>query len=396
MIKIRLKKGEGRTISAGGIWIFDNEIAEADGSYQNGEIVEVVSYKDDFIGYGYINDHSKIRIRLLTRHKDEQIDGSFFHRLLDHALRYRLNVLDDLSSFRVVFSDADRLPGLIVDKYEDLLVFEIDTLGMDVRKEILVKEILSVFSEHGIPISAVYERSDSRVRALEGLEKVNGPLYGNCPDEIIIQENGIRFIVDIANGQKTGHFLDQKENHFAVRNICRNKKVLDCCTHTGGFALSAAVTAKEVHGIDASKTAIDQAIRNSELNGFHNTEFIVADVFDYLNDLEQSGEKYDVIILDPPAFTKSRNSIRNASKGYREINYRAMKCLESGGYLVTCSCSEYITRDLFTQIILQSANDAHKRLKMIECRAQSKDHPIILGNNISEYLKCMIFEVNDR
>ncbi|MBQ6560328.1 MAG: class I SAM-dependent rRNA methyltransferase [Erysipelotrichaceae bacterium] len=396
MIKIRLKKGEGRTVSSGGLWVYDNEIAEADGTYLNGEIVEVVSYKDDFIGYGYINDHSKIRIRLLSRHPEVVIDNAFFHRLLENALRYRLNVLDDLSSFRVVFSDADRLPGLIVDKYEDILVFEIDTLGMDVRKDILTKEILSVFAKHSITIKGIYERSDSRVRSLEGLDKVNGPLYGECPEEVIIQENGIRFIVDIANGQKTGHFLDQKENHYAIRNICREKKVLDCCTHTGGFALSAAVTAKEVIGIDASKTAIDQAIRNSELNGFCNTRFIVADVFDYLNALEDSNEKFDVIILDPPAFTKSRNSVKNASKGYREINYRAMKCLKSGGFLVSCSCSEYITRDLFTRIIFQSANDAHKRLKMTECRAQSKDHPIILGNNISEYLKCMIFEVSDR
>ncbi|MBR4462327.1 MAG: class I SAM-dependent rRNA methyltransferase [Erysipelotrichaceae bacterium] len=396
MVKIRLKKGEGRTISAGGLWVYDNEIAEADGTYLNGEIVEVVSYKDDFIGYGYINDHSKIRIRMLSRYQNETIDDAFFHRLLENALNYRLNVLDDLSSFRVVFSDADRLPGLIVDKYEDILVFEIDTLGMDMRKDILVKEILSVFDEKSLTIKGIYERSDSRVRSLEGLEKVTGPLYGECLDEVIIQENGIRFLVDIANGQKTGHFLDQKENHYAIRNLCRDKKVLDCCTHTGGFALSAAMTAKEVTGIDASKTAIEQAKRNSELNGFTNTEFLVADIFDYLNELEESDEKYDVIILDPPAFTKSKNSIKNASKGYREINYRAMKCLKSGGFLVTCSCSEYITRDLFTRIILQSANDAHKRLKMIECRAQSKDHPIILGNNISEYLKCLIFEVNDR
>ena len=396
MVKIKLKKGEGRTISAGGLWVYDNEIAEADGSYLNGDIVEVVSYKDDFIGYGYINDHSKIRIRILSRHYQETIDDTFFHHLLEHALHYRLNVLDDLSSFRVVFSDADRLPGLIVDKYEDILVFEIDTLGMDIRKEILVKEILSVFQENGISIKGIYERSDSRVRALEGLEKVNGLLFGEVPEEVIIQENGIRFAVDIMNGQKTGHFLDQKENHYAIRNICRNRKVLDCCTHTGGFALSAALTAKEVIGIDASKTAIEQAIRNSELNGFHNTSFLVADIFDYLKQLEDTGERFDVIILDPPAFTKSKNSIRNASKGYREINYRAMKCLRSGGFLVTCSCSEYISRELFTQIILQSANDAHKRLKMTECRAQSKDHPIILGNNISEYLKCLIFEVNDR
>ena len=396
MTKITLKKGEGRTVSAGGIWIFDNEIQEADGSYLNGEIVEVVSYKGDFIGYGYINDHSKIRIRLLSRHQGEKIDEAFFHERIAKALRYRLNVLDDVSSCRIVFSDADGLPGLIIDKYEDILVFEIDTLGMAVRKEMLVKETLNVFAEHAISIQGIFERSDSRVRVLEGLNKENGILYGDCPEEVIIDENGIRFAVDIINGQKTGHFLDQKENHLAIRNICRNKRVLDCCTHTGGFALSAASTAKEVIGIDASKAAIEQAERNSRLNGFTNTAFLIADVFDYLNELEEKNEKFDVIILDPPAFTKSHNSIKNATKGYKEINYRAMRCLVSGGYLVTCSCSEYISRDLFTKIILNSANDAHKRLKMIECRAQSKDHPIILGNNISEYLKCLIFEVNDR
>ena len=396
MTKITLKKGEGRTISSGGIWIYDNEIDKADGSYLNGEIVEVVSYKDDFIGYGYINDHSKIRIRLLSRHQGEIIDDAFFHGLLEKALCYRLNVLDDLGSFRVVFSDADRLPGLIIDKYEDILVFEIDTLGMAIRKEILVKKILAIFEKHGIFIKGIYERSDSRVRALEGLPKEDGVLYGDCPEEVIINENGIKFAVDIVNGQKTGHFLDQKENHYAIRHLCKGKKVLDCCTHTGGFALSAAMTAKEVIGIDASKTAIEQALRNSELNGFTNTTFLTADVFDYLNELEEKGETFDVIILDPPAFTKSHNSVKNATKGYKEINYRAMRCLVPGGFLVTCSCSEYISRDMFTKIILNSANDAHKRLRMVECRAQSKDHPIILGNNITEYLKCLIFEVNDR
>ena len=395
MVKVKLKRNEGRTISAGGLWVFDNEIDNIDGSYINGDIVKVVSYKDDYLGYGYINDNSKIRIRLLSRNKDEVIDREFFkNRILD-AWNYRKSVVDT-SSCRIVFSDSDRLPGLIIDKFNDILVFEIDTLGMDVRKQMLVEVCLEVLKQDDVEIKGIYERSDARVRLLEGLERVKGYLYGEFDTVIEIEENGVRFKVDIDNGQKTGHFLDQKYNHLAIRNICKDKTVLDCCTHTGGFALSAAKVAKKVIGIDASKLAIDQAIENSKLNNFDNTEFIVADVFDYLKDMEEKNIKFDVVILDPPAFTKSKSSLKNASKGYKEINYRAMKILNPGGFLITCSCSEYMNKELFNKIILNASNDAHKRLKLVEARSQSADHPIILGNNVSEYLKCLIFQVNDR
>lgn len=392
---VKLKKNEGRTISSGGLWIFDNEIDVIDGDYKNGDIVEVVSFKNDFIGYGYINDNSKIRIRILTRNKNEIIDEEFFKKRILDAWNYRKNVVET-NCCRVVFSDSDRLPGLIIDKFEDVLVFEIDTLGMDVRKDLLVKVTKEVFEEDGINIKGIYERSDARVRTLEGLERIKGFLSEPFDTLIEVDENGVKLEVNIADGQKTGYFLDQKYNHLYIRNICKDKKVLDCCTHTGGFALSAAKVAKSVTGIDASDLAIKQAIRNSELNGFKNTEFVVADVFDYLIEAEENNEKYDVIILDPPAFTKSKNSVKNASKGYKEINYRAMKLLKPGGFLVTCSCSEYMPRDLFMKIIVSAGNDAHKRLRLVESRTQGPDHPIIMGNNVSDYLKCIIVQVNDR
>ena len=395
MTKIILKRNEGRTISAGGLWVFDNEIESIDGQYNNGDIVEVVSFKSDFIGKGYINDNSKIRIRILTRNINEEIDDDFFINKFRKAWNYRKKVIDT-KCCRVVFSDSDRLPGLIVDKFNDVLVFEIDTLGMDIRKKQLVKCLLQVLNEDGLNINKVYERSDAKVRELEGLERIKGFLSESFDTNIEIDEYGVKLKVNVADGQKTGYFLDQKANHFMIRDLCKDARVLDCCTHTGGFALSAAKVAKEVIGIDASDLAIIQAQENSKLNNYTNTKFIVSDVFDYLNECEEKGERFDVIILDPPAFTKSKNSVKNASKGYKEINYRAMKLLNDGGILVTCSCSEYMPKDLFLKIILSAGNDAHKRLKLVETRSQDRDHPIILGNNVSEYLKCMIFEVNNR
>ncbi|MBQ1482467.1 MAG: class I SAM-dependent rRNA methyltransferase [Erysipelotrichaceae bacterium] len=395
MVKVTLKRNEGRTISAGGLWIFDNEIDQISGPYENGDIVEVVSYKDDFIGFGYINDHSKIRIRILSRRKGEVIDDEFFYERLKDAWQYRKAVVET-GCCRIVFSDSDRLPGLIIDKFNDCLVFEIDTLGMEVRKDVLIRMMRKVLEEDGVQIRGIYERSDARVRTLEGLDRVKGFLSEEFPTLIEVDENGVRLKVNIAEGQKTGYFLDQKYNHLAIRRLCVGKEVLDCCTHTGGFALSAAKVAKSVIGIDASQLAIDQAKENSELNGFGNTEFIVADVFDYLIEMERQKKRFDVIILDPPAFTKSKNSVKNASKGYKEINYRAMKLLRPGGFLVSCSCSEYMPRDLFMKIILSAANDSHKRLRLVENRAQAPDHPILLGSNVSDYLKCVIVQVNNR
>ena len=395
MIQVKLKRNEGRTISAGGLWVFDNEIETMNGEYQNGDIVEVVSYKEDYLGYGYINDNSKIEVRLLTRNKDEVINEEFFKQRIKDAWNYRKKVVET-DCCRVVFSESDKLPGLIIDKFNDVLVFEIDTLGMDVRKDTLVKVVKEVFAEDNVYIKGIYERSDTKVRALEGLEKVKGFLSEEFDTNFEVEELGVKLKVDVADGQKTGYFLDQKYNHYAIRRICKDARVLDCCTHTGGFALSAATVAKEVIGIDASDLAIKQATENAKLNNFNNCKFVVADVFEYLDEASSNNEKFDVVILDPPAFTKSKASVKNASKGYRQINYDAMKIIKPGGFLVTCSCSEYMHRDMFMDVILQAANNAHKRLRLVENRAQAPDHPIVMGNNISEYLKCIIYQVNDR
>lgn len=395
MIQVKLKRNEGRTISAGGLWVFDNEIETINGEYQNGDIVEVVSYKEDYLGYGYINDNSKIEVRLLTRNKDEVINEEFFKQRIKDAWNYRKKVVET-DCCRVVFSESDKLPGLIIDKFNDVLVFEIDTLGMDVRKDTLVKAVKEVFAEDNVYIKGIYERSDTKVRALEGLEKVKGFLSEEFDTNFEVEELGVKLKVDVADGQKTGYFLDQKYNHYAIRRICKDARVLDCCTHTGGFALSAATVAKEVIGIDASDLAIKQATENAKLNNFNNCKFVVADVFEYLDEASSNNEKFDVVILDPPAFTKSKASVKNASKGYRQINYDAMKIIKPGGFLVTCSCSEYMHRDMFMDVILQAANNAHKRLRLVENRAQAPDHPIVMGNNISEYLKCIIYQVNDR
>ena len=395
MTIVTLKKGEGRTLRDGGLWIFDNEIDEIDSSYENGDIVCVNSHEGHFLGYGYINDNSKIRIRILSRNRNNEIDESFFYQRLKDAYNYRKRIMNT-NSYRVVFSDADRLPGLVVDRYEDVLVFEFDTLGMDIRKDLIVNKLIQVFKEDGISINKIYERSDARVRTLEGLERVKGFISEPFETNVIIDEYGRKINVDVKEGQKTGIFLDQKDNHYAIRNICRNAKVLDCFTNVGGFALSAAKVAKEVIGVDASELAISNAKENARLNNLNNTRFMVADVFDLLIELEEKNKKFDVIVLDPPAFTKSKNSLKNATKGYKEINYRAMKLLNNGGFLVSCSCSEYMNRDLFIKTILSAGNDAHKRIKIIENRSQSPDHPIILGNNVTDYLKCIIMQINER
>lgn len=395
MTKIYLFKNEGRTIRNGGSWIFDNEIERIDGTYNNGDIVSVYSYNDYFLGYGYINDNSKIRIRLLSRDENDVIDEKFFKEKIYKAYQYRKDIIEG-NSYRLIYSDADKLPGLVVDKFEDILVLEADTLGMDVRKEMICKLLLEVYEEHNEKIRGIYERSDARVRTLEGLERIKGFLTPEFETNVITDEYGVEIKVDVKDGQKTGYFLDQKANHYAIRKICKDKKVLDCFTHTGGFALSAAKVAREVKGVDASETAIEMARENAKLNNLNNIEFEVADVFDYLPMLEEQGETYDVIVLDPPAFTKSANSLKQASKGYREINMRAMKLIKDGGYLVTCSCSEYMNKELFQKIIVEAAKSVHKRLRLVELRAQDSDHPIIMGNSISEYLKCIIVQVNNR
>ena len=357
MAVVTLKKGEGRTIKSGGMWIFDNEIASIMGSFEDGDIVIVHDFDGYPMGKGFINRNSKIRVRLMTRNTEQEIDDAFLRERLENAWEYRKKTVDT-SSCRVVFGEADFLPGLVIDKFSDVLVVQSLALGIDRFKERIVDILKDILKKDGIHIRGVYERSDAKVRKNEGLPRIKGFIGDEFDTNVQIVENGVKYYVDVKEGQKTGFFLDQKYNRQSIRKLCRDAKVLDCFTHTGSFALN-------------------------------------ADVFDKLPELEKAGEKFDVVILDPPAFTKSRNSIKNAVKGYREINLRGMKLVKDGGFLATCSCSHFMDYDLFTKTIAQAASNVHKRLRQVEFRTQAPDHPILWAANESYYLKFYIFQVCD-
>ncbi len=389
-----LKKGEGRTLKAGGMWIYDNEIASIEGSFENGDIVEIHDFDGYFLGKGFINTNSKITVRLLSRRKNTVIDEAFLEARVRDAWEYRKQTIDT-DSCRLIFGEADFLPGIVVDKFSDVLVVESLALGIDRWKPVIVEAVKKVLSEDGILIRGVYERSDAKVREQEGMERHKGFLGEPFDTKVEITENGVRYIVDVEDGQKTGYFLDQKNNRAAIRRFCKGKRVLDCFTHTGSFALNAgAAGAAEVLGVDASDLAIGQAMENARLNGLEErVKFSCEDVFELLPRLEDEGERYDVVILDPPAFTKSRNSVKNAVKGYREINLRGMRLLKDGGFLVTCSCSHFMEPELFAKTIREAANGAHKRLRQVEFRTQACDHPILWAADQSYYLKFYIFQV---
>ncbi|HIV94128.1 MAG TPA: class I SAM-dependent rRNA methyltransferase, partial [Candidatus Sellimonas avistercoris] len=340
---VTLKKGEGRMLKSGGAWIFDNEIDSVLGEFDDGDIVLVHDFDGYPMGRGFINRHSKIRVRMLTRNIDQEIDEEFFRMRLKDAWEYRKKTVDT-SSCRIVFGEADFLPGMVIDKFSDVLVFQALALGIDRYKELLIELLREILLEDGIRIRGVYERSDAKEREKEGLKKVKGFLGEEFDTNVEIVENGVRYIVDVKDGQKTGFFLDQKYNRLAIQKLCKNAKVLDCFTHTGSFALNAGIAgAESVLGVDASDLAVNQARENADLNGLSDrVKFISRDVFELLPELEKQGEKYDVVILDPPAFTKSRSSIKNAVKGYREINLRGMKLVKDGGFLATCSCSHFM------------------------------------------------------
>lgn len=391
---VTLKKGEGRTIKAGGMWIYDNEIQSIAGSFQNGEIVTVHDFDGYSMGKGFINQNSKIRIRMMTRNSCQEIDREFLRQRVEDAWEYRKKTVDT-GSCRVIFGEADFLPGLVVDKFSDVLVVESLALGIDRFKLQIVELLKEVLAKDGIIIKGVYERSDARVRLNEGMERVKGFLGEEFDTNVEIAENGVRYIVDVKDGQKTGFFLDQKYNRLAVQKLCKDARVLDCFTHTGSFALNAGIAgAKEVIGVDASQLAVDQAAENAKLNGLQErVTFRCQDVFELLPELEAKGEKFDVVILDPPAFTKSRSSVKNAIKGYREINLRAMKLVKDGGFLATCSCSHFMSYELFTETINQAARNVHKRLRQVEFRTQAPDHPILWAADESYYLKFYIFQV---
>ena len=393
---VTLKKGEGRMLKSGGLWIFDNEIASILGSFEDGDIVAVHDFDGYGLGKGFINRNSKIRVRMMTRNRHQEIDEAFLKMRVQEAWDYRKKV-SDTGSCRVIFGEADFLPGLVGDKFSDVLVVQSLALGIDRLKDQIVELLKEVLAADGIKIRGVYERSDAKVRRQEGMELYKGFIGEAFDTNVEIDENGVRYMVDVKDGQKTGFFLDQKYNRKAIQHLCKDAKVLDCFTHTGSFALNAGYGgAKEVTGVDASELAVEQATLNSKLNGMEDrVKFICRDVFELLPELEEKGEKFDVVILDPPAFTKSRNSVKNAVKGYREINLRAMKLVRDGGFLATCSCSHFMTYELFTQTIHQAARNVHKRLRQVEYRTQAPDHPILWAAEESYYLKFYVFQVVD-
>ena len=419
---VTLKKGEGRTIKAGGAWIFDNEIDTIVGTFTNGDIVTVHDFDGYPMGKGFINQNSKIRIRMMTRHADQEIDREFLRMRVQNAWDYRKQVMaggndsvigvdeakktipgigttgrPDLNCCRVIFGEADFLPGLVVDKYADVLVVECLALGMEQFKETIVSLLKEILLADGIQIRGVYERSDANERKKEGLPKVKDFIGDAFDTNVEIVENGVHYMVDVVNGQKTGFFLDQKYNRLAMQRICKGKTVLDCFTHMGTFALNAGIAgATEVTGLDISEYAVQQAKANATLNHLEDTvHFRCANVLDELPKLAAAGEKYDVVILDPPAFTKSRQATKNAIKGYREINMKGLKLVKDGGYLATCSCSHFMTQELLAKTVKEAAKATHKRLRQVEFRTQAADHPILWAADESYYLKFFIFQVVD-
>ena len=393
---VNLKKGEGRTLRAGGMWVYDNEIASTMGEIVDGGLVEVHDFDGYFMGIGYINRRSKITVRMMSR-RTREIDRAFIEQRVRACVDYRKHTVD-MSSCRLIFGEADFLPGIVIDKFSDVLVVESLALGIDRFKPLIVELLKQVLKEEGMPIRGVYERSDAKVRLQEGMERFKGFIGEEFDTKVSIVENGVKYMVDVKDGQKTGFFLDQKYNRAAIRPMCKDAKVLDCFTHTGSFALNAGMAgAKSVLGVDASELGVAQATENAALNGLSDrVSFICEDVFELLPRLEKEGELFDVVILDPPAFTKSRNSIKNAVKGYREINLRAMKLVKNGGYLATCSCSHFMNPELFAKTIGEAAANVHKRLRQIEYKTQSPDHPILWSRDEeSLYLKFYIFQVCD-
>lgn len=387
--KFYLHQGKNKKAEGGRPWIYIDEINEYDGEYENGDIVEVYNHKNYFIGKGYINDKSKITIRILTREQDEEINKDFFKKRFEMAWDYRKTVIDT-SSCRFIFGEADLLPGLTVDKFEDYYVIQIATFGMEQYRDLFVDILVNEYGAKG-----VYERSDLSTRLIEGLEQRKGFLTAPFDTNVQIIENGVKYIVDLENGQKTGFFLDQKENRAAIHRICKDKDVLDCFTHTGSFALNAGIAgAKSVLGIDVSAHAIECANTNAKLNGLEDVvKFECHNAFDLLSTWSKEGKKFDVVILDPPAFTKSKSTINGATRGYKEINLRGLKMVKSGGYFATCSCSHYMSEDLLKSTINEAARDAHRTLRQVELRTQSADHPILWNSDESYYLKFFIFQV---
>ena len=394
--KVTVKKGAARSFKSGGAWIYDNEVERIEGEFTNGDLVTVLDFDGYPLGNGFLNIHSKLRVRMMTRRAEQQIDEAFLRQRLLDAVRLRKQVIDT-STCRLVFGEADFLPGLTVDKFGDVLVLESLALGMDRMKETVLRLLLEVLSGEGLPIRGVYERSDAKERLKEGMERQKGFLSAPFDTKVEIRENGVRYLVDVAEGQKTGFFLDQKLNRRAIQRFAPGARVLDCFTHTGSFALNAGLAgAREVLGVDASALGVAQATENAALNGLSaRVRFETADVFELLPKLEAAKERFELVILDPPAFTKSRETIKRAVKGYRDINLRGMKLVKDGGFLATCSCSHFMDQELFARTLQEAARGARKRLRQVYFSTQAPDHPILWAAGETYYLKFFIFQVLD-
>ncbi len=387
MATVTLRKTRETRVRGGHPWIYASEIEKVDGAFENGDIVDVADFRGKFIGRGFYNPQSQISLRILTRN-DEPCDRGFFARRIQDAWDYR-KLLCDPMSCRLIYSESDFLPGLVVDKFADVLVLQSLSLGIERIKGMLCDLLMEIVQPSGI-----WERSDVPVRRLEGLEQTTGLLRGEVPDEVDMVENGIHFLVDVKHGQKTGFFLDQKQNRAALEPLCRDARVLDCFCHNGSFALHAAkYGASSVLGVDISEEALAVARRNAEINGFDNVTFEAHNCFDLLRDLTDAGEKFDLVILDPPAFTKNKAAVQSAIRGYKEINLRGLKLVRPGGFLVTCSCSQHVLPEMFQEVINQAARDAKKRIRLVEFRTQGYDHPILPQSVETKYLKTMIIQV---
>ena len=384
--EIYLKKNEEKRIAAGHSWVYANEVARIEGKDKNGSLASVFSYDGRFLGKGYINHASKILVRIFIR-GDETDDRQFYLTRLRAAWDYRRK-LGYENCCRVVFSEADNLPALIVDKYGDYLSVQCLSLGIDMRKAMITDCLVEIFRPRGI-----FERSDVALRKKEGLSEVKGVLYGEVPDIAEIEENGLKMLVDIKNGQKTGYFLDQKENRFAARRYAAGGEVLDCFCNSGGFSLNCATVAKHVTACDISQAALDNVMRNARLNGLENIDTVCGDAFELLRFFRRSGRKFDLVILDPPAFCKSAAEVKDAYRGYKDINLQGMKLVGSGGFLITCSCSHYMTATLFERMLAEAAKESGRVVKSVEIKTQAPDHPSLLCADETHYLKFYVLNI---
>ncbi len=387
MAIVTLRKTRETRVRGGHPWIYASEIEKVEGAFENGDIVDVQDFRGKFIGRGFYNPQSQISLRILTRN-DEPCDRAFFARRIQEAWDYR-KLACDPESCRLIYSESDFLPGLVVDKYADILVLQSLSLGIDRIKDMIADLLMEIVKPAGI-----WERSDVPVRRLEGMEQTTGLLRGEVPDLVEMKENGIIFGVDVKNGQKTGFFLDQKENRAAIKPYCKDAKVLDCFCHNGSFSLHAAsFGAKDVLGVDISEEALVVARENAKRNNLTNVRFEAHNCFDLLRELTDANEKFDLVILDPPAFTKNKAALQSALRGYKEINLRGLKLVRPGGFLVTCSCSQHVLTDMFQDMINQAARDAKKRIRLVEYRTQGLDHPLLPQSIETKYLKTMILQV---